>query len=354
MKHFHVCVMAGGSGERFWPLSRKAVPKHLLRLFSDRPLVEETVRRVSAIVPPEQIFILTNPAQLEATRKAVPELPSHQIIAEPAKRDTAPACTLGTAMIRARDPEAVIAFLPADALIKDVDTFSRQFGEAVTFAAKSDALFTFGIKPTYPATGFGYLELGEALAQPGTKTRFHAVNRFVEKPDETTAKNYLQSGNYAWNAGMFLWKSDAFLREARRLQPVLADFIEQFPKEPAAADSYIRDKFPLLPRISVDYAIMEKASPVIAARAEFDWDDVGSWTSLPNHLPADAQSNLIHGEAIIHNSSNNIVFSQKRLIALCGVKDLIVVETEDAILVCHRDEAQNIKKIYSRLPEPLQ
>lgn len=353
MKRFYVCIMAGGSGERFWPLSRQSLPKHLLRLFFDHTLVEETVRRIASVVPLEHIFVLTNAAQLDATRTAVTSLPACQIYAEPVKRDTAPACAFGTALVRARDPEAVVAFLPADALIHDTATFARQLSEAATLAFETDAFITFGIKPTHPATSFGYLKIGEPYPFAGTQTEFFHIEKFVEKPDEATARSYLQTNQYSWNAGMFLWKSSVFLEEARQHQPDLVEFIEKFPADDALIAGYLAEEFPKLTKISIDYAIMEKARNVVMARADFDWDDVGSWTSLPEHLTQDGQNNTIRGEVVLSDAANNIVFSQKRLIALSGVNDLIVVETDDAILVCHRDQAQHIKKIYSQLPEKL-
>jgi len=345
--------MAGGSGVRFWPLSRKSTPKHLLCLFSDHTLVEETVRRVEAVVPRERIFVLTNPEQLESTRAAIPFLPSEQIVAEPVSRDTAPACALGTALVRARDPKAVVAFLPADHVIHDTATFARQLREAATLAQKRDDIVIFGINPTYPATSFGYLQLGTQLSHPAARSIFCTVEHFVEKPDRTTAESYLAKGNYLWNAGMFFWKSEVFRREALEHCLPLAQFIDHFPSDPAAAANYIAEAFPKLPKISIDYAIMEKTSGVIAGRSEFDWDDVGSWTALPNHLPPDAAGNTAHGPVLLHESSNNIVYAQKRLIALCGVHDLVVVETEDALLVCHRNEAEKIKALHQKLPEEL-
>lgn len=352
MDNLHVCIMAGGSGERFWPLSRKTTPKHLLKLFSDHTLVEETVLRVATLVPPERILILTNQAQLENTRANVPSLPPERIVAEPAKRDTAPACALGTAIARAADPNAVVVLLPADHIIKDAATFARQLREAAEAAETTGALVTFGIRPTFPATGFGYLKLGEPLERTGATTSFYRVESFVEKPDLDTAKHYLAQGDYAWNGGMFAWKADTFLKEARRHAPALATFIEGFPTDTAAQGAYLKEHFPELPKISVDYAIMEKAEEdVICARAAFDWDDVGTWTALPTHLGEDEHGNTKRGSVVVHDARNNIVFGDKRLVALCGVENLVVVETADAILVCTREAAEHIKKLHPQLPD---
>lgn len=344
-QHAYVCIMAGGSGERFWPMSRKATPKHLLKLFSDRTLVEETVRRAGGVVPLRNVFVLTNAAQLEATRAALSFLPPEQIVAEPAKRDTAAAAALATALVRARDPDAVMALLPADSLVKDHATYARQLRLALDRAAGTDALLTFAIKPTYPATGFGYLEMAEAAGQG-----FRRVARFVEKPDEATAEAYVAGGNHAWNAGMFVWRVGAFLAEADKHTPMLAKFIREFPR--AEADAYLARTFPTLePKVSVDYAIMEKAGAVETLVAEFDWDDVGTWTALPSHLAQDADGNTVRGPVVTQAAKNNIAVSDGRVIALCGVSDLVVVETPDAILVCARDAVQDIKKLIPHLPD---
>lgn len=342
----YVCIMAGGSGERFWPMSRQRTPKHLLKLFSERTLIEETVRRLEGVVPREHVFVLTNEAQLPGTRAALPFLPPGQIIAEPAKRDTAPAAALSTGLVRARDPEAVLALLPADSLIKDAATFARQLAAGLQRAARDQTLLTFAVKPTFPATGFGYLEMAEELGDG-----FRRVARFVEKPDPQTAARYVIGGNYAWNAGMFIWRVAAFLAEAERHAPALAEFVRGFPRE--GVDAYLAERFAALPKISVDYAIMEKAAAVATQLAEFDWDDVGTWTALPTHLPLDAQGNTTRGPVVTQDASNNIAISNGRVIALCGVQNLVVVETPDGLLVCHRDAVQDIKKLMPKLPPGL-
>lgn len=339
-----VFILAGGSGERFWPMSRTKTPKHLLRLLSDKTLLETTVRRLEGIIPWDRVYILTSNEQAEAVRSELPFLPAKNIIAEPAKRDTAPACALATAITAQCDPEAVCVLLPADAMIHKVQVFQKQLAQAITLASHSEALFTFAVPPTAPATAFGYLQLGEGAEGEACK-----VIRFVEKPDKPTAESYLQTGRHFWNAGMFVWKAKSFLREAERLAPQLGHFIAQFP--PSDTASYIAEKFPVLPKISVDYAIMEKAGEVRAIKAEFDWDDVGSWTAIPEHLGHDEDGNTFRGNVVHTQSQNNVAVSNKRLIALCGVENLVIVETEDAILICHRDAAQDIKKLHALLPE---
>ena len=347
----YVCIMAGGSGERFWPMSRQRTPKHLLKLFGDRTLLEDTVRRFEGVVPKANIFVLTNEAQLEATRAALPFLAAEQIVAEPAKRDTAPAAALATGLVRARNPDAVMALLPADALIKNHARLAAQMSAALARAATTNALLTFAIKPSYASPGFGYLEMGAEILRTLDGGVIRRVKRFVEKPDLPTAERYVASGDYAWNAGMFIWRVGAFLAEVERQAPELAAFVRGFPA--GDAKSYLEAQFSKLPKISVDYAVMEKAADVETILAEYDWDDVGMWTSLPAHFPQDAAGNSHRGSVVAVNAQNNISISNGRVIALVGVKDLVVVETSDAVLVCHRDAVQDIKKLMPSLPKEL-
>ena len=397
-----VFIMAGGSGERFWPMSRTSTPKHLLRLLGETTLLEQTVRRFENSVPLNQIFILTNIAQVEATKAALPFFPHENIIAEPCKRDTAPAAALATGLASRRRADALVALFPADAMIHDTATFENQLREATAIVSESPALLTFSIKPNYPAIGFGYLELGENLfsqsteaakdfvapalgasrithtlsscapsapcpssasatlktgsdkksTETATKTIFQNVNRFVEKPTLEKAEEFLTSGHYGWNAGMFLWQATAFIEECERLQPELATFIHGL-IETASLKEFVGENFSVLPKISVDYAIMERATHVIAAIARFDWDDVGSWKALPTHLGVDENKNCFKTTTPVMalDATNNIVVSREKPIALCGVHDLVVVETADALLICHRDAVEKIKQL--SLPQEL-
>ena len=343
LERLFVFIMAGGSGERFWPSSRIATPKHLIRLLGDQTLLEQTARRFEGVVPKERIFILTNEAQLEATIAAVPFLPKANIIAEPAKRDTAPAAALATALSLSKRKDAIVALFPADHMIHDTATFVRQLKEVAEFAATHPSILTYSITPTHASTGFGYLQLGEAVQSEGS-THLVTVERFVEKPNADRAQEFVGSGRYGWNAGMFLWQAETFLDECRKHQRELERFITNFPGS-GSFSAYLAEEFPKLPKISVDFAIMEKSSSVLAAIAEYDWDDVGSWTALPDHLGKDAQENTLSGPVITLNAGRNIVVAGKRMIALCGVSDLVVVETDDAVLVCHRNAVQQIKNL---------
>jgi mannose-1-phosphate guanylyltransferase len=349
-ENYYACVLAGGSGERFWPMSRSRKPKHLLKLLSDRTLIEETVRRLEGVVPRENILVLTNEAQAAEVRACLPGLAASQVVAEPARRDSGPAAALATAIARSRNPDAVVALLAADAFIRDRDRFAIQLRGALDWASANPELLTFAVRPSSPSTGFGYLELGAELARTGAGV-FRRVVRFVEKPDLPTARKYVESGHYAWNASIFVWQAGVFLAEAARHAPELAGFMAEFPR--GDFSGYVASRFPSLPRISVDYAVMEKARKVATLVSEFDWDDVGTWAALPAHLGVDASSNSVRGPVATFDSSGNIAVSNGRLIALCGVKDLVIVETDDALLVCHRDRVQDLKKLQPLLPREL-
>jgi mannose-1-phosphate guanylyltransferase len=244
-----------------------------------------------------------------------------------------------------------MALLPADALIKNHVRLAEQMAAAFKRAATTDALLTFAIKPSYASPGFGYLEMGAEVSHTPEGGVVRRVERFVEKPDLPTAERYVASGNYAWNAGMFIWRVGAFLAEVEKHAPELATFVRDFPAGDPAP--YLAKTFSSLPKISVDFAIMEKAAQVETILAEYDWDDVGMWTSLPPHLSRDAAGNAKRGEAVTIGAKNNIVISNGRVIALVGVNDLVVVETADAVLVCHRDAVQDIKKLMPILPKEL-
>jgi len=348
---FLLFIMAGGSGERFWPLSRKTKPKHLLKLVSSKTLLEETVLRIKPLSSsPSNLLILTNHEQIPGIRKALPRFPKGSLIPEPAKRDTAPAAALATALALRTHPNAVLALLPADAVIGKHPIFRSQLAAATRAAAVSPSFVTLGIKPSYPATGFGYLHLGGKTLEQVKGGPFLKVRRFVEKPSLPKAKSYLRSGQYAWNAGIFVWKASTFLAEARRHQPDLARFIDKFPKR-GSYTSYLKREFPKLPKISVDYAIMERAKSVLAIKASFPWDDVGSWTALPSHLPTDKKGNTFRGHITAVDSQDTLALAEGgRPIALLGTKNLVVIDTLDALLVCPKDRVQEVKKLLPLLP----
>src|SRR5262249_48577894 len=281
----YALILAGGSGERFWPLSRRTRPKQFLQLVSDRSLVEDTVARLEGLVPRERIFILTNVDQEEALRRLLPSVPKENIVAEPAKRDTAAAVALATAWVAMRDHRATMLVLPADHVIKDHAGFRETMQTAARAAEETGALVTIGIKPTWPCPGFGYIEEGAKVLLPGSPTpnEIFRVLRFREKPNVELADTFLCSGNFRWNAGMFVWSVPTVLSEFNRHAPELADFISQI-RAPGNWDSILQTRFRELPVISFDYAIMEKADRVLMVEASFDWDDVGSWRAVASYL----------------------------------------------------------------------
>lgn len=352
----YAVILAGGSGERFWPLSRRARPKQLLRLSSKKTLLEETVARLEGIVPRERILVLINADQETPVRELLADFATENVIAEPAKRDTAAAVALATGWVAARDHTATMVVLPADHIITDRAAFRETLALATAAAEETGELVTIGIKPTWACPGFGYIECGEAvhLKKRTDKDAIHRVRRFREKPNPDLAESFLRKGNFRWNAGMFVWSVPTVLGEFNRHAPELADFISQL-RAPDNFNTVLRERFSKLPQISFDYAIMEKADRVLVIEAEFDWDDIGSWRAVANYFDSDEQGNAANCAITALNSTNNIVFDEgDTTIALLGVHNLIVVRTGDAILVCHRHQAEKIKDLIGKLPPELQ
>lgn len=349
MSHPFVLILAGGSGERFWPLSRKARPKQLLKLFSDRTLLEETLHRLEHFTTLDRVLILTNQEQEAAVRELTTKLiPAENIVAEPAKRDTAPAIALAVGWVARRDPSATMIVLPADHVIKDAAAFQRDL-QAACEAVKRDpsALVTIGIKPTWACPGFGYIELGEPVDERVTR-----VKRFREKPAPELAQQFVEEG-FRWNAGMFVWSIPAILGELYRQAPSLADFATGYAHSPDP-QAWLNSRFPALPKISIDYAVMEKAHTVMMVEASFDWDDVGGWPAIAGYLACDEHGNATNRPVACIDSSNNLVFSAcGRQVALLGVSDLLIVQTDDALLICPRDRAEQIKKLIPHLSPEL-
>ena len=355
MNHRYVLILAGGSGTRFWPLSRNARPKQLLNLFDETTLLDQTISRLEGLIPLENILILTNELQVEEVRKVAHILPSENIFAEPAKRDTAPAVALGIGLIAARDPDATMAVLPSDQLINDTEAFQSVLADSFSIASKTDALVTIGIKPTWACPSYGYIERGgpASLDFPTTHEAFE-VSCFREKPNPELAEKFLRQGNFAWNAGMFVWSLKTVIAELQSHTPELAGFIDELQSSPDLVTT-IAERFPSLTPISIDYALMEKASRVLNIEATFDWDDVGSWISVAKYLKPQGDNNCTNDELTEIDSENNIIFNARKQarIALLGVDDLIVVQTDDALLIANRHQADDIKKLSPLLPEEL-
>lgn len=354
--HTYALILAGGSGTRFWPLSRDSRPKQLLDLFGTGTLLAQTIARLEGLVPTENILILTNDKQVAAVREVAPQLPAENIIAEPAKRDTAPAVALGIGIIAARDPEAIMMVLPSDQLITNTEAYQEVMRDAVAIAERSDGLITIGIKPTWPCPSYGYIERGERANITGLDgtNKPYEVKRFREKPSVELAEQFLAQGGFSWNAGMFVWSIAAVIGELTRQAPQLAHFISEL-RHSADLSATVASQFPTLTPISIDYALMEKAKRVLNLEATFDWDDVGSWISIAKYLPTHGDHNSANQPISEIDAENNIVFSTRKgsHTALLGVDDLIIVQTDDALLIANRHQADAIKKLSPLLPPHL-
>ncbi len=350
---FFPVIMAGGSGERFWPASRESRPKQMLSLFGEKTLIEYTVERQLELCPPENIIVITSNLLKEEMQRLLP-LPPENIIGEPCRRDTAPCVGLAAAIVKAKGgDDAVMAMLPADQVVHDIAGYSATMRNLIDTAEKEDALLTLGIQPTFPATGFGYIQRGDTVE--GYHNIFNCLG-FREKPDFETAREFISSDKFFWNAGIFVWSVKTIFAAMRKCAPEIATIAEELA---TAADSKDFDLnlnrlFPTMPRISVDYAILEKADNILVSPAVFDWDDAGSWPALRNHLEQDCQGNVCRNVNLAAvDSSDNIVFSEVdgHTFGLIGMNDVIAVHTADATLICPVDRAQEIKKVVQMLKE---
>ena len=334
-------VMAGGRGTRFWPRSRNARPKQFLAIVGTETLLHQTVRRLEGHVAPERVFVVTTEDLAEETRRMLPELPPENVLVEPEGRNTAPCLALALVQIERRFPESVMAVLSADHWIGERQRFLEDLDTAARHAATARELVTFGIRPTYPETGYGYIESeGEGAVLK--------VKAFREKPPVEVALQYLESGRHYWNAGMFVWTlADLRAGLQRHAPEVLAplDAWSQAGADPRTLATAYRQ----LPQVAIDVALMEKAESVAVVPARFSWSDVGSWPAAIEFQDADAQGNVSQGDTLLLDTRNSAFFGGRRLIAASGVEDLIVVDEADALLICHRDRAQSVKQIVERL-----
>ena len=326
---FYAVILSGGSGERFWPLSTPERPKQFLTVFGGKSLLRQAVDRLKGLVPPERVLVVTGKSLVKATRAELPELPRANIVAEPCRRDTAAAVATACGLVEGRGGEdAVAAILTADQVMRDVPAFRRVLADAARAAARSDDIVTMGVAPDYPATGFGYIHVGKPV-DIGTRTVFARAIRFVEKPDAKTARRYLASGRYVSLA--ILEATVASCRTARGVQQAL--------------DTY----YPQLPKISIDYAVMEKATNILVSSGAFGWDDVGTWSSADKHLATDARRNVAKGEVALLDVSDSIVLSTGPQVGALGVANLVVVATKDSVLVADKSRVQDLKKLLAKL-----
>jgi mannose-1-phosphate guanylyltransferase len=328
--NFYVAILSGGSGERFWPLSTPDRPKQFLSVFGGKSLLRQSVERLKGLLPNENIFIVTGKALAKATYRELPEIPRRNILLEPCRRDTAAAvATACTAVDKRGGDDAVVAILTADHLMDNEKAFRKILSVAADAAAKSSDIVTMGVKPTYPATGFGYIKVGKPCGN------LFRAEKFVEKPAVTTAKRYLRSGKYVWNAGMFVWKVSTMKAALQKHAPQLAGIT------PADYEN--------LPKISFDYAVMEKADNVLVTAGDFGWDDVGTWAAADRHLKTDGRQNALRGGVTLLDCANTVAVAEGAQIAALGVKDIVIVTTKDSVLVAAKDRVQDLKKLLAEI-----
>ena len=344
-------IMSGGRGTRFWPASRSKKPKQFLRITGRRTLLQQTFDRLLPLLSRQDIFFVCSPEYARIVHRQIPDLADEQLILEPASRNTAPCIGLAAQYLARHFPDEVMVVLPADHVIGDIDTFHRAL-EAAESLARKEWLVTFGIEPTRPATGYGYIERENDV---GVFSDFQAysVRRFTEKPDLETAREYVQGGQHYWNSGMFVWRTSSILEEIAASQPDLSSVLRQIndsEKDPARANRL----FEGLSSLSIDYAVMEHSSRVAVIPVRLQWDDVGDWRSLFDHLPGDQAGNHGNTDLVPVDARNCLAYSREgKLIALLGVEDLVVVDTEDAVLVCHRNRTQEVKQLLDIIDDKL-
>ena len=346
-----VAILAGGSGTRLWPLSRSHRPKQLLTLIGDRSLIQSTVDRVVPMVPPERILIITEASHADALRAQVPEIPAENVVVEPARRGTAAAVGLAATIIAHRDPEATMASLHSDAAVLDAEGFRKSLAAAFAVAEHDDWLVTLGITPSSPHTGMGYIEVGQPLGSFEGKLAYRVV-RFVEKPNHETATRFVEQG-YVWNPGMFIWRTRVILREFARLLPAIEaplDMIGSSLDSPGF-EAALAAHYPGIPVETIDFGIMERASQIATIPSDFGWSDVGSWGELLNIAPADPEGNVVRGGHLGIETARTLVYASDRPVFTLGVDDLVIVDLPDALLVCHRDRAEEVKRLVDRLHE---
>ncbi len=341
-------IMAGGRGERFWPKSRNNRPKQFLSLTKDgETMIQKTVKRLLPLVDMEDIFIVTNASYISLVKEQLPELPDENILAEPCARNTAPCIAFAAAVIGRKYDDAVMLVLPSDHLIGYEDIYISTLKKAVAVSLENKNLVTIGITPTYPETGYGYINFGKESGNA------YEVERFVEKPDLPTAKEYLASGKYLWNSGMFVWKISSIMANLKEFMPDIYEGALRI-GEAFGTESYtevLEKEFTAFTSESIDFGIMEKASDIYTIPGSFGWDDVGSWLAVERINETDDDKNYIEGNVISIGSERATICGGKRLIAAVGVEDIIIVDTDDAVLICSKNNTQDVKKVIAQLKE---
>ncbi|MGB2869937.1 MAG: mannose-1-phosphate guanylyltransferase [Bacteroidota bacterium] len=348
MAQLYAVIIAGGAGTRFWPRSRERTPKQFLEIAGAGTMIQNTVARITSFIPPMNTFVVTNALHQELVHKQLPFLPSENILVEPVGRNTAPCIGLAATWIRRIDPNGVMVVLPSDHVIKDIEESVRILRLAVRVAEETNALVTIGIKPSHPETGFGYIQYEDSTERNPYHTEgVYRVRTFAEKPNLETAEKFLKSGDFLWNSGMFVWKADAILREIGRNLPDLAEQLSVLESSMGTPQyqQALEHTYGLIRSISIDYGVMEKASNVYVAKGNFGWSDVGSWDEVVRMSTVDGEGNAVRGIVISKDSRRNFVDAGNKIVATLGVDDLIIIATDDAILVCKKDRSQDVKEI---------
>ena len=346
--HYYGLILAGGRGTRFWPRSRKRSAKQVLNVVGERSLIQATVDRLAPIIPPERLWVLTNEYLRDAIVRQLPGIPKRQVLAEPVQRNTAPAIGLAAHILHSQDPGAVMGVFPSDHVVGKPAAFRAVVRAAFKGAAGGHLMVT-GIQPRWPETGYGYVEFPKGSRPGGSRPL--VVRQFHEKPELAKAKRYVAAGNFYWNSGMFFWRTSVLLDELRQHLPRTATILASLPRFGAAGfAARLKQAFPLCDNISIDYAVLEKAAKVSGiAAGDFGWNDVGSWNAVYELLARDRRGNAIHRDSVCIDAENNFVDARGKLVALLGVKDLIVVDTPDALLVANRSRAQHVGEIVKTL-----
>jgi mannose-1-phosphate guanylyltransferase/mannose-6-phosphate isomerase len=335
-------ILAGGSGTRFWPLSRRGRPKQLLALEGERTLLQETVARLAPLAGPSEVWVCTTRDLAPEVRRQLPEVPAGQVLCEPEGRNTAPAIGWSVASMPAAAREGVVAVLPADHRMADAAAFRDVLARAVRVVEREDRVMTLGVRPSRPDTGYGYLELGEPL--PGDPA-LRRVARFIEKPPPAAAEEFVRSGNTLWNAGIFVFRGTTLLALLAEHAPEVAAGVQAIAAQPERA----AELYPRLPAISIDYALMEKLDGLATLPLDCGWSDLGSWEALDEVLPKDAAGNACRGDAVALDAAGNLLLADAGTVAVLGVRDLVVVRTGDAVLVLPKARSQEVRRIVAEL-----
>jgi len=340
-------IMAGGVGARFWPRSREKTPKQLLKIFNDKSLIKNTIDRLEGLLPDDHIYIVTNKTQKNSIKAQLQNIPSENIIAEPFGKNTAAAIGLSASLIQSRSKNALLITLPADHIISEKELFQQTIKQAVEFADKSGGLLTIGINPSRPETGYGYIQIDDKPKEEG----IYKVLTFAEKPNFATAVRFIESGDFLWNSGMFMWKVESILSEIKIHMPELSVALEKIQSAIGTSkfNKTLLSEYSQLKSVSIDYGVMEKSNKVFLVKGNFTWSDIGSWEEVYQLSQKDSDGNAMSGNYYNVNSTDSYVYSPDKFTALIGVENLIVIDTKDALLVCKRDQAQAVKNIVDYL-----